>query len=450
MMRASRFAALIPALTLLLVAAPSLGPGASVSASQGEAFRVVQLHIDGEIEPVMAEYVAGGIAQANAAGAALILILMDTPGGLDTSMREIIQRILDSRAPVVVYVSPSAARAASAGFFILQAADIAAMAPGTHTGAASPLAAIGGVPIQIDETLRRKITNDATAYLRSYGDRRGRNVVLAESAVVDGKAFTEKEALEGRLIDLVADSRDALFKQLDGRAIARFAGGSTTVALRAAIVEDVTMSARQRFLSRIVQPDVFFVLLIVGVLGLYTEFTHPGLFAPGVLGGIALVLALFAMHLVPVNFAGVLLIFLALAMFILEAKYPTHGILGVGGVIAMLLGAFMLVRSPLTGAGVSAGVALGVTIPFAVVAIGLMRLVLRSRAWLPQTGSEELLREPAEVTEPIGGPAQPGMVRVRGELWRATSTRAIPPGARVRVVHVDGLMLQVEPERGAQ
>lgn len=293
--------------------------------------RVVELQIDGEVEPVMAEYITAGIEQANASGASLIVITIDTPGGLDTSMRAIIQNIIDSRAPVAAYVSPSGSRAASAGFFILLAADVAAMAPGTHTGAASPLLAIGGMPVQVDETVRKKILNDATAYLRSYAGRRGRNTALAESAVTEGKAFTESEALEGKLIDQIAGSRELLLSQLDGRTITRLDGSTTALAIRNASVERVTMSSRQRFLSRIVQPDVFFILLIAGLLGLYTEFTHPGLFAPGVLGGIALVLALFAMHLVPINITGVLLILLALSLFVLEAKFPTHGVLGAGG-----------------------------------------------------------------------------------------------------------------------
>lgn len=420
-------------------------PPAAVPA-QGPA-RIVELQIDGEIDPVLSEYLTEAMDEANREGAALILITMDTPGGLDVSMREIIQRILDSRAPVAVYVTPTGSRAASAGFFILEAADIAAMAPGTHTGAASPLLAVAGYPITVDETLKKKILNDATAYLRSYAGRRGRNVPLAETAITDAKAFTEKEALDGKLIDLLADSRQDLVAKLDGRSVTRFDGRAMPLALPQAQIVVSQMSARQRFLARLVQPDIFFILLLVGVLGLYAEFTHPGLIAPGVLGGIALLLALFAMHIVPVNVVGVLLIFLALAFFVLEAKYTSHGILGAGGVVAMLLGALMLVRSPLTGAGVSLGVALGATLPFAVLTILLMRLVLRSRGWKPQTGVEELVREVGEVTQAIEGAAGPmrGMVFVHGELWRAAASQPIPKGARVRVVRVEGLTVYVEP-----
>jgi membrane-bound serine protease (ClpP class) len=411
--------------------------------------RVVELHIDGEIDPVMAEYVTGGIDQANRDHAALILITMDTPGGLDTSMRDIIQHIIDSAAPVAVYVTPAGSRGASAGFFILLAADIAAMAPGTHTGAASPLLAVGGYPVSVDDTLKNKILNDATAYLRSYAGRRGHNVALAETAITEAKAFTEKEALDGKLVDVVANSPEELISKLDGRTFTRFDGHQTTLVLVKPVVTNIDMSARQRFLARIVQPDVFFILLIAGVLGLYVEFTHPGLIVPGVIGGIALLLALFAMHLLPINLAGLLLIFLALALFVLEAKYASHGVLGIGGVVAMLLGALMLIRSPLTGAGVSLSVAAGATLPFALLCIMLMRLVLRSRGWVPQTGVETLTQEIGEVTDPIAGgdesDAGRGFVRVRGELWRAVSARALKKGTRVRIVRVDGLTLYVEP-----
>jgi membrane-bound serine protease (ClpP class) len=396
------------------------------------ATQVLELRIDDEIEPILADYIAGAIDAARPEDWSAILITMNTPGGLDSSMRTIIQSIIHSRVPVIVYVSPSGARAASAGFFILLSADIAAMSPGTDTGAASPIVLAGGsVPVQIDETLRHKILNEASAYLRSLTSVRGRNVDLAEKAVTEAKAFSEKEALDGKLLT-----------NLDGRSIKRFDGASQTLVLSHARIVALEMTPRQRFLSRIVQPDMLFILLIAGVLGLYAEFTHPGLVAPGVIGGICLLLALFAMHLLPVSLTGLLLIFLALALFVLEAKFPSHGILGVGGVVAMLLGALMLVSSPLTGMGVSLATALGVTVPFAVIVILLMRLVLRSRSWKQSTGREQLVGEVGEVTEPIEGR---GMVRVHGELWGAVSKSRIPLGASVRVRRVDGLTLEVEP-----
>jgi membrane-bound serine protease (ClpP class) len=410
--------------------------------------------VKGEIEPVMAEYVDEGIAEANRQRPALILITIDTPGGIDTSMRDIIQHIIDSTTPVVVYVTPAGSRAASAGFFILLSADVAAMTPGTHTGAASPILAVGGYPVTVDTTLKNKILNDATAYLRSYAGRRGRNVALAESAITEAKAFTEAEALDGRLCDLIANSREDLLARLDGRTITRFDGQSRRLALAHPEIIALDMSARQRFLARVVQPDMFFILLLLGVVGLYAEFTHPGMIAPGVVGAIAFLLALFAMHLLPINTTGLLLIVLALALFILEAKYTSHGILGAGGVTAMLLGALILIRSPLTGAGVSLGAAVGATLPFGLITILLMRLVIRSRSWLPQTGMEELLREIGKVTQAIDGGADTskrGMVRVHGELWQATSSAPIAEGTPVRVLRVDGLMLHVEPvDAGSQ
>lgn len=424
---------------------PSTAPSAGAS-------NIVELHIDGEIEPILAEYIVRGIGQANDQHASLVLITMNTPGGLDTSMRSIIQAILRSSVPVVTYVYPTGSRAASAGFFILLSADIAAMSPGTETGAASPLIELGGQPVQIDDTLRKKIVNDATAYLRAYTSKRGRNSDLAATAVTDAKAFSDKEALDGKLIDIVSGSREDLLAKLDGRTITRFDGSTMQLALPHPVITATDMTSREKFLSRIVQPDAFFILLIIGILGLYAEFTHPGVFAPGVMGVIALVLALFAMHMLPINFAGLLLIVVALVLFVLEAKYPTHGVLGVGGVVAMVLGALFLIDSPLTGMGVSLGAALGVAIPCAVIVVILMRLVLRSRTWKQSTGKEELIGEVGEMTEAVETPGGMGMVFVHGELWRAAARggEEIPKGSRVRVKKVAGLTLEVEPVKTPQ
>ncbi|MGD0907772.1 MAG: nodulation protein NfeD [Candidatus Acidiferrales bacterium] len=445
-MAAAAFAAIL----IAVVASRAQGTGgiSSQEPSKGVA-QVVELQVGDEIEPVMAEYVDNGIADAAARHASLVLISMDTPGGLSSSMEDIIRHILDSSVPVAIYISPAGSRGASAGFFILLSADVAAMAPGTHTGAASPLLAIGGVPLEVDETLKKKILNDATAFLRSYAAKRGRNVELAETAVVDGKAWTETEALDGKLIDLIANSPEDLLSKLDGRSIKRFDGSTVQLALHNPERIPFTMSFRERFLSRIVQPDAFFILLIVGVLGLYTEFTHPGVVAPGVIGGISLVLALYAMHILPVEPAGVVFIFLALGLFILEAKYTSHGVLALGGIISMLLGALMLVRSPLTHAGVSLGVAAGVTLPFAFITVMLMRLVFSSRGWKPSTGREQLVGAQAEVTQALTRQEESegfqGMVRLHGELWRAVAKDAIHAGAQVRVTRIVGLTLHVVP-----
>jgi membrane-bound serine protease (ClpP class) len=432
-------------------AAAAQAPTAATPSANAPA-RVTQLRVDGEIEPILAEYIERGIAEANREHADLILITINTPGGLDTSMRSIIHAILTSQTPVVTYVAPTGSRAASAGFFILLSADVAAMSPGTETGAASPVFIFGGQTVQVDETMHKKVVNDATAYLRSYVSKRGRNTDLAATAVTEAKAFSDKEALDGKLIDLVVASPDELFAKLDGRTITRFDGTTTKLALSHPAITLKEMTPREKFLSRIVQPDVFFILLIIGVLGLYTEFTHPGLFAPGVIGGISMVLALFAMHMLPVNFAGILLIVLALILFVLEAKFPTHGVLGLGGVVAMVLGALFLIDSPFTGMGVRLPTALAVVIPFSIIVIILMRLVMKSRKWKVSTGVEELVGEFGEVTEPVGGAGDFGMVFVHGELWRAAAANGqpIPKGARIRVATVKGLTLEVEPSSAPQ
>lgn len=432
-------------------AAPPSSSAAPAVANSVSSASIFELRIDGEIEPIIAEYIVNGIHQAGREHATAILITLNTPGGLDTSMRDMIEAILSSPVPVINYVYPTGSRAASAGFFILLSADVAAMSPGTETGAASPVVEIGGQTVNIDETMRKKILNDATAYLRSYASKRGRNVDLAATAVTDAKAFSDSEALKGNLVNLVANSPADLLAKLDGQTITRFDGSTVKVDFSHPVITPHEMTGREKFLSRIVQPDVFFILLIVGVLGLYAEFTHPGVFAPGVLGGLALILALYAMHLLPVNFTGLLLIIAALVLFVLEAKFPTHGVLGVGGVIAVILGALMLIRTPLTGMGVSLGTAIGVALPFAVIVVILMRAVMRSRGWKQATGKEELIGEVGEVTDPVDPAKETGMVRVHGELWRAAARGGtIPKGARVRVRKITGLILEVEPVNASQ
>jgi len=444
-----RCLSIVFALAALAIVLPGLAR-AVPSDSKTDNAPVVELRIDGEIEPILAEYISGGIAQANQEQASLVLITMNTPGGLDTSMREIVHAILTSKVPVAIYVSPTGSRAASAGFFILMSADIAAMSPGTETGAASPILEIGGQPVKIDETLNKKILNDATAYLRSYVEKRGRNVELAATAVTDAKAFSDKEALDGKLIDVVASSTDNLFAQLEGRTITRFDGSTITLNLAHPAIVAIGMTTRERFLSRIVQPDALFILLILGVLGIYIEFTHPGLFAPGVFGAICLLLALYAMQLLPVSFAGLMLIVCAFVLFILEAKFPTHGVLGVGGVIAMLLGALFLIKTPMTGMGINPAIALGVALGMGAIVIFLMRLVLKSHRWKTATGKEEMIGEVGEVVEPPKAAGEAAMIFVHGELWRALPPRekTLAKGERVRVKKVAGLTLEVEPLEG--
>jgi membrane-bound serine protease (ClpP class) len=426
------------ALLLALSAASSAAPNASA------APLVLELKLNAEVEPILATYIDEGLADAAKRHASLVLITMDTPGGLSDSMTDIIHHILDSPVPVAVYVGPAGARGASAGFLILLSADVAAMAPGTRTGAATPIFLPGWFSMPIDEVLRKKINNDATAFLRSFSEKRGRNPKLAETAITDARAFTEQEALEGHLIDLVASDKDELLRQLNGREITRFNGKKETLSLANYTRIEFQLSARQRFLARIVDPDIFFLLLLVGALGLYTEFTHPGVIAPGVVGGICMLLALYAMQILPVNLAGVLLIILALSLFVMEAKFTSHGVLLLGGVVSMLLGAMFLIRSPLTPGGVSFGVALATTVPFAFLTVFLMRLVLKSRKWKTATGKEELVGEEGVVTIALTS-GNEGMIRVHGELWRASSKEDVPVGEKVRVLRVDGLKLEVEP-----
>jgi membrane-bound serine protease (ClpP class) len=439
-----RLSTTIPLLCLLGAAAILMLLPPATADENPSGSLVLELRIDGDVEPILAAYIDEGLADAARRNAALALITMDTPGGLSDSMKDMIQHILVSKVPVAVYISPTGARGASAGFYVLLSADIAAMAPGTHAGAASPVLQIGGYVPQIDEVLRRKINNDAMAFLRSFTERRGRNPVLAETAITESKAFTEKEALDGKMIDLVVSSTEELLKQLDGRRIKRFDGTTIKLNLTQPVLRPFELSARQKFLNRIVQPDLVFVLLILGVLGLYTEFTHPGVVAPGVIGGICLLLALYALNFLPVNLAGLFLIALAMAFFILEAKMPSHGVLAVGGVVSMFLGAIFLIRSPLTPGGVSIKVALAATLPFAVLVVFLMRLVLRSRKWKSSTGKEELIGSQGIVVKLLQSGAE-GMIRVHGELWRAESSQPVQEGKPVKIVRVEGLKLYVEP-----
>ncbi|HWP83975.1 MAG TPA: nodulation protein NfeD [Terriglobia bacterium] len=400
--------------------------------------QVLEIHLDGMVHPVSADFLTGGMQQAIERNFALILIEMNTPGGLDDSMREIIEKIIQSPVPVVVYVAPSGSRAASAGFFILLSADIAAMAPGTNTGAAHPVLLGGGM----DEVMKQKVENDAAAYLRSIAGKRGRNVELAQTGVTESKSFTEQEALQGRLIDLVAANRAELLAKLDGYTVTRFDGTRQVLRLAGAQVELYNPSFRQRFLSRILDPNIAFILLILGVLGLYVEFSNPGLILPGVAGGIAIILALFAFSLLPVNWAGAALIFLAIVFFVLEAKFTTGGILGAGGVLAMVLGALMLINTRLPGGSIALSTALGVAIPFALITVFLLRLVLQARRAKVATGTAGMVGELGRAETAI---SPQGKVLVHGELWDAYSAQPIPAGATIRVVSLNEMTLEVEP-----
>ncbi|MGH9787763.1 MAG: NfeD family protein [Candidatus Acidiferrales bacterium] len=408
------------------------------------AATVVEIQLDDVIHSVSAEYVLQGIEHAEKTNADAVLIVINTPGGLYSSMREIVDRITASRVPVIVYVSPTGSHATSAGFFILLAADVAVMAPGTTTGAASPVLGLQEMP----ETLKKKAFNDSAAYLRSYASKRGRNVEVAETAVTEAKSFTDQEALKQNLIDAVVESREQLLEQFHGREIKRFDGRAETLSLAGARIEPWQMTRRQEFLARLSDPNIAFLLLVFGVLGLYIELNHPGLIVPGVLGGIFLVLALFSMQLLPVNYVAVLMILLAFALFILEAKFVSHGVLAAGGVAAMILGALMLIDNPpIPELTVRWELAVAVALPVAVICVVLLRFIWRSFAWRVASGKESLVGEIGEVRQEIAN-GRKGMVFVAGEWWSATARQPIAVGQRVRVVRAQGLVLEVEPSAG--
>jgi membrane-bound serine protease (ClpP class) len=410
----------------------------------GLAAAVLRATVAAPIHPVTAEYIGQVLARADAEGAALVLLVLDTPGGLDASMRDIIGRLLAARTPVAVYVAPSGARAASAGLFIGLAGDVFAMAPGTNTGAAHPVGlALTGQGM--DKTMEEKVTNDASASIKTLAGKRGRNVTMAEDAVRKSLSYTESEALAGGLIDVVAPTEAGLLAWCDGRTIRRFDGSEVRLAVRGEPVVAVPMTFRQRFLLTISNPNLAYLLLMLGLLGLYFEFANPGAIVPGVAGGIALLLAVFAFQILPLNYVGLLLILLALAFFIAEVKVHSYGFLTLGGIAAMLIGSLMLVKSPLPELRPSLGVILPVAVGVSLVLAFLVALVVRAQARRPATGAEGLVGETgAARTDLVPG----GKVFVHGELWDAEADGAVRQGEKIKVVRVlEGLRLRVTKVR---
>ena len=399
--------------------------------------KVITIDVDGVIHPITNEIVARAINQAHSEDAALVLIRLSTPGGLINASRDIVQQIVSSPVPVATYIAPSGARAASAGFFILEAGDVAAMAPGTNTGASSPVL----MGQEMDATMRRKVENDTTAWLRSVTSRRNRNSDLAEKTVTEAKAFTEKEALDQHLIEYIASSDRDLLIQLDGKQITRWNGAKETLHLQGAVFITAHKTTRQQIMQAIADPNIGFILLVLGALGIYLEFNSPGLVAPGVIGGIALLLGLASLSVLPLSWTGAAFLVLALALFVLEAKYPTHGVLGIGGAASMILGALLLVEGP-PELRIRVATALAVTIPFAAITIFLVSAVIRARANKVITGTATMVHEIGTARTPLN---PEGEILIRGEYWHAVSTRPLDTGARVRVTAVDGLILKVEP-----
>jgi membrane-bound serine protease (ClpP class) len=420
-----------PAATLLGLLLAIAAPATAVAQS-----RVAVLTIEGVISPVTVRLVATAIDRAHAEGSQALVIQLDTPGGLERSMRSIVQRMLNAEVPVVVYVAPTGARAASAGVFITMAAHVAAMSPATNIGAAHPVALGGGV----DKESLKKIENDAAAFIRTVATERGRNAEWAEKAVRQSVSITEREAVRLKVVDLVADSMADLMQKIDGRVV-KTTKGTVTLATRTAQVAPITVGFRDRFLNVITDPNVAYVLMMLGMIGLMAELYNPGAIFPGVIGGISIILAFFAFQSLPINYAGLLLILLGIALLIAEIKIVSHGILGIGGVVAMALGSMMLFDAPEIGFRIS----WWVLIPTVGATAGLFLFVVtagvRALGRRPMLGAPGLIGQVGRARSRL---APEGQVTVQGEIWRAVADgEPIDEGAPVRIVDVQGLTLRV-------
>ena len=403
---------------------------------------VATVQIDGVISPVTLRLVEMALTRAQAEKAQALVIQLDTPGGLERSMRAICQRLLNAEIPVVVWVGPTGARAASAGVFVTLAAHVAAMAPATNIGAAHPVAVGGGV----DKESMRKIENDAAAFVRTIAVERGRDADWAEKAVRQSVSITEREALKLRVIDVIADSIPDLLSKIDGRTV-KTSKGTVTLVTKGAVAKAIEIGLRDRFLNIITDPNVAYVLMMLGTLGLIFELSNPGAVLPGVVGGISLILAFFAFQSLPINFAGMLLILFAIVLFIAEVKVVSHGVLAIGGVVAMALGSVMLYDEPEAGFRVS----WFVIIPTVAVTAGIFVFALtagvRALSRRPQLGAEALVGATGTA---YGAVAGEGQIKLQGEIWRAVAERPIADGMPVRVVGVDGLTLRVVGTEAAE
>ncbi len=429
MRSAARLSATIRLTVLLVVSSIALG-----GASFAEVMRVT---IDEAIQPVTAEYVGRALQTASANHDQAVLITINTPGGLVDSTRKIIEHIIASPVPVIIYVTPGGSRAASAGFFILESSDVAAMAPGTNTGAAHPVA-LGG---KVDDTMKQKMENDAAALMRSVVSKRGRNIELAESAVRESKSFTEQEALDKKLIEYIAPTEQGLFHQLKGKTFKRFGGASATLDIANQTVVDYRMTLKQRILSYLMDPNVAFILLAIGALSLYAEFNHPGAVIPGTVGVVFILLASFALNLLPVRFAAIAMIIGAFALFAAEAKFASHGVLTAGGIALLAMGGLFLVDAPIPEMRVHLLTALAVSIPFGLITAFLMSIAVRARRNKVVTGEQGLIGEMG-VAQSSLSPA--GKVFVHGELWDAIAASPIAAGDPIVVRQVEGLTLRVD------
>ena len=402
---------------------------------------VIKLTLHDTIQPITAEYLKRGLDDAAARHAEAVLISLGTPGGLLDSTRQMVGDIEASPVPVILFVEPSGSRAGSAGFFLLESADVAAMAPGTNAGAAHPI--LEGTTM--DPVLKQKVENDAAAFLRSYVTVRGRDATDAEDAVRNSKSFSEAEALKLHLIDVVAPNDAALLAQLDGRVIKRFNGSAEKLHLAHATIEPVPPSTRERLLTRLTSPDLDVLLLLCGGLLIYLEFNVPGTIVPGALGTLMVLLAIFGLNLLPVQHTSVLLLFAAIALMILEAKFASHGVLATAGVLCLVFGLATLVNGPTPEMRVHWSVAIGAGTGFGIITVGIAYIAVRARRSKRLTGPQAMIGNIAVAMTPL---APNGQVEVRGEIWSATLPAGAEPvaaGAHVTVRSVDGLTLTVAP-----
>jgi membrane-bound serine protease (ClpP class) len=408
---------------------------------------ILKVVLNDTIQPITAEYLARALDEAKLRNDQAVLIEISTPGGLLDSTRKIIEKISNSSVPVILYVAPTGSRAGSAGIFILESADVAAMAPGTNAGAAHPVLLFGPVTEKTDDEMKRKIENDTAALMRSIVSRRGRNVEVAESAVLESKSFTDQEALAQHLIDYVASSEQDLFRQIEGKPIKRFDGKIITLALTGQPIVPFEMTLKQHILDYLMDPNISFLLLAIGALALYIEFNHPGAVVPGTVGVVFILLAAFALNLLPTRFAALGLILGAFALFAAEAKFATHGVATIGGIALLTMGGLLLVDSPIPEMRVHLVTALAISIPLGLITAFLMTIALRARRNKVVTGSQGMIGETGTAQTTL---SPQGKVFVHGELWDAVSSHDIPIGQLVVVRQVDGLTLHVDPLPVAQ
>ncbi len=410
----------------------------SLALQQQQQPLVDKMILNDTIQPVSADELKRAIAAANSDGAQALLIQMDTPGGLVDSMREMVGAILGSKVPVIIYVSPSGARAGSAGFFILESADVAAMAPGTEAGAAHVVSGMG----KMDPTEMQKIENDAAAFLRSYVTRRGRNAEAAAAATEKSHSYTAEEALNQHLIDVVANSDTQLLNELNGREITRMDGSKTTLHLANARIVVLRSTLRDELLGWLVNPNIALLFLVGGALLIYLEFNTPGTIVPGALGTLMVLLAIFALNLLPIRYTAVLLLIAALVLLVVEAKFGGHGALAIAGIVCLTFGTLTLVAAPVPQMGVSPAVAISVSIGFGLITVFLVRLATRARKRKALLGADALVGYEAKAMEAL---APSGHVLVEGEIWRATASQPVPAGATLRVTGHDQMLLYVAP-----